>query len=298
MAPPLKVGLNIVWMKPELQVEVGQLAEQLGFYSVWSGEHIGLPKYEGWWKNFPSVIAKGPAGGPDDVAFGPDSEFMDPLITLSAVAAVTKKVRLGVGIYMLPLREALLAAKMVATLDVISGGRLDLAVGLGWSEGEYAATNNEWKTRGKKLDESIRALRVLFEEETPEFHGDFFNFGPLGFWPKPIQKPLPILIGGGAGPAERRAGHLGNGWQGTSGSSKAENIAAIKQHLADANRAGEPFQFNCTVLGPLYSEGLEAMAAEGVEHVVVTPWPNKKVGEVGREGFAALETYAKEIGLV
>lgn len=298
MAPPLKVGLNIVWMKPELQIEAAQMAEQLGFYSVWSGEHIGLPKDEGWWKNFPSVIAKGPAGSADDVVFGPDSEFLDPLIMLSAIAAVTKRVRLGVGIYMLPLRDALLAAKMIATLDVISGGRFDLAVGLGWSEGEYASTGNNWKTRGKKLDETIRAIRVLFEEETPEFHGEFYNFGPLGFWPKPVQKPFPFLIGGGAGPAERRAGYLGNGWQGTSHSSKASNIATIKQHLADAGRADEPFQFNCTVLEPLDTAGLEAMAAEGVEHVVITPWPKKKVGEVGREGFAVLEAYAKQIGLV
>ncbi len=298
MAPPVKVGLNIVWMKPELQVEASKLAEDLGFYSVWTGEHIALPKYEGWWKNFPSVVAKGEAGGPDDVVFGPDSEFMDPLIMLSAIASVTKRVRLGVGIYMLPLREAVLAAKMVATLDVLSGGRLDLAVGLGWSEGEYAATNNDWKTRGKKLDETIRAMRVLFEEETPVFNGEFYNFGPLGFWPKPIQKPLPILIGGGAGPAERRAGHLGNGWQGTSHSSKPENIAAIRQHLADAGRTDEPFQFNCTVLKPLTLDEMAEMAEVGIDHIVLTPWAGKKVGEVGSEGFAQLEAYAKEIGLV
>ncbi len=298
MAPPVKVGLNIVWMKPELQIEASKMAEDLGFYSVWTGEHIGLPKEEGWWKNFPSVIAKGEAGGPNDVVFGPDSEFMDPLIMLSAIAAVTKRVRLGVGIYMLPLREALLAAKMIATLDVISNGRFDLAVGLGWSPGEYASTNNDWKTRGKKLDEAIRAIRVLFEEDTPEFHGDFYNFGPLGFWPKPVQKPFPILIGGGAGPAERRAGHLGNGWQGTSHSSKAANVAAIRQHMADAGRADEPFQFNCTVLNPLSTDELAAMAAEGIDHVVITPWAGKKVGEVGTEGFPVLEQYAKDIGLI
>jgi len=293
MAPPLKIGLNIVWMKPELQIEVSQLAEQLGFESVWSGEHIGLPKYDGWWKNYPSVLAKGEAGTVNDVSFGPDSAFLDPLIALAAISAATKTLRLGVGIYMLPLRDALLAAKMVASLDVISGGRLDLAVGLGWSEGEYAYTGNEWKKRAKKMDETIRAMRVLFEEETPEFHGEFYNFGPLGFWPKPIQKPLPILIGGGTAPAERRAGYLGNGWHGTTAS-----IAAIRQHMADAGRAGEPFQFSSITLGPVYSDGLEAMAAQGAQRAVVTPWPDTKVGEVGREGFAALEKYAKEIGLV
>src|SRR5690349_8982793 len=147
MAPPLKMGLNIVWLKPELQIEGSQLAEQLGFESVWSGEHIGLPKYDGWWKNYPAVTAKGVAGSAADVAFGPDSQFLDPLVALGAIAGATKTVRLGVGIYILPLRNALLAAKMVATLDVISGGRLDLGVGLGWSEGEYSFTGNEFKKR-------------------------------------------------------------------------------------------------------------------------------------------------------
>jgi probable F420-dependent oxidoreductase len=296
MAPPLKMGLNIVWLKPELQIEGSQLAEQLGFESVWSGEHIGLPKYEGWWKNYPAVTVKGTAGSAADVAFGPDSQFLDPLVALGAIAGATKTVRLGVGIYILPLRDALLVAKMVATLDVISGGRLDLGVGLGWSEGEYAFTGNDFKKRARKMDETIRAMRVLFEEDTPEFHGEFYNFGPLGFQPKPIQKPLPILIGGGPNPAaERRAGYLGNGWQGMVG---GESIARIKQHLADAGRAGEPFQFSSTALGPIYSKDLEAMAAAGAHRAVVTPWQNKGVGQVGREGFAQLEAYAKEIGLI
>jgi probable F420-dependent oxidoreductase len=291
MAPPLKIGLNIVWVKPELQVEVSQLAEQLGFESVWSGEHVGLPKYDDWWKNYPSVLAKGEAGTIDDVSFGPDSPFLDPMVILAAIAAATKKIRLGVGIYMLPLRDAILAARMVASLDVVSGGRLDLAVGLGWSEGEYRFTNNEWKLRAKKMDETIRAMRVLFEEETPEFHGEFFNFGPLGFQPKPIQKPLPILIGGGTPPAERRAGRLGNGWHGS-----PDSIPAIRQHLADAGRADEPFQFSSITLGPVYAEDLAAMAEKGAHRAVVTPWLTK-VGETGREGFATLEKYAKDIGL-
>jgi probable F420-dependent oxidoreductase len=292
MAAPLNIGLNIVWLKPELQVEASQLAEDLGFESVWSGEHVGLPKSPGWWRNYPSVVAKGDQGTENDVSFGPDSEFLDPMVILAGIATVTRKLRLGVGIWMLPLRDAILAARLVGTLDVVSGGRLDLAVGLGWSEGEYEFTNNEWAKRGKKMDETIRAMRVLFEEETPEFHGEFFNFGPLGFQPKPIQKPLPILIGGATPPAERRAGKLGNGWHGP-----ASSIPAIRKHLADAGRAHEPFQFSTITLGPVAVEGLKEMAAQGVQRAVVTPWADTKVGTVGREGLGELERYAKSIGL-
>jgi probable F420-dependent oxidoreductase len=293
MAPPLKVGLNIVWIKPELQIEAARLAEQLGFDSVWVGEHIGLPKNDTWWKNYPTVRAKGDKGSVNDVGFGPDSDFLDPMVVLGAIAASTSRIRLGVGIYMLALRDAVLAARMIATVDVLSNGRLDLAVGLGWSEEEYRYTGNEWKSRGRRTDEIIRAIRVLFEEDAPEFHGEFFDFGPLGFRPKPVQKPLPIFIGGGTPPAEKRAGTLGNGWHGPESS-----IPRIRQHLAEAGRAGEPFRFSNITLGPVFSEGLARMAEAGATQAVVTPWPGKKVGEVGHEGFAALERYAHDIGLV
>jgi probable F420-dependent oxidoreductase len=294
MAAPLNIGLNIVWMKPELQVRTAQLAEDLGFESVWSGEHLALPKKDpNWWRNYPTAIALGEAATENVVNFRPESPFLDPLIALAAFAGATKRVRLGVGIYMLPLRDAVLAARMVGSLDVLCGGRLDLAVGLGWSEAEYRFTGNEWKHRGKRMDEIIRAMRVLFETETPEFHGEFFDFGPMGFEPKPVQKPLPILIGGGTPAAERRAGYLGNGWHGS-----AASIPAVRAHLEAAGRANEPFQFSTITLGAAPLQDLEAMAAQGVNRAVVTPWADVKLGEVGTEGLVQLERYAKEIGLV
>ena len=102
---------------------------------------------------------------------------------------------------------------MIASLDVLSNGRLDMAIGLGWNEDEYPFTNNEWKTRAA-YERDHRALRVLFADERPEFHGEFFDFAPIGFQPKPVQQPrLPIHIGGG-GPPAVRAATLGDGWYG------------------------------------------------------------------------------------
>jgi|KBSSwiStaDraftv2_1062776.scaffolds.fasta_scaffold08158_3 probable F420-dependent oxidoreductase len=293
MAAPLKVGLNICWFKPEVQIEAAQVAEGLNFDSIWVGEHVGLPKTDRWWKNYPVVVAKGDQGSAADVGFTPDTDFLDPMVVVGALASATKKVRLGIGIYMLALRDAILAARMIATADVLSGGRLDLAVGLGWSEEEYQFTGNDYKTRGRRTDEIIRAIRVLFEEESPEFHGEFFNFGPLGFQPKPIQKPLPIFIGGGTPPAEKRAGRLGNGWHGPETS-----IPRIRQHLAENGRADEPFRFSNITFGWITRDSLQAMAEAGADQAVVTPWADKKAGEVGREGFADLERYAKEVGLI
>jgi probable F420-dependent oxidoreductase len=276
-------------VKTDLLETYAQLAEGLGYESLWSGEHICLSTAPDWWEKFPG----GPAMTEDMVPFTPYSNFPDAMIVLAHLASVTSRVRLGIGIYMLALRNPVLVGKTLATLDVISKGRIDMAVGLGWTPDEYSWTGNDWHVRGRRMNEVIRALRVLFEEERPEFRGEFFDFGPMGFEPKPVQNPIPIHIGGGAGPAVRRAGQLGDGWYGS-----PADIPAIRQELAQAGRSDEPFEYSTiTIQGPVPLEELQAMADMGVDRVVVTPWLGTKVGTVGREGLAVVETYAKEIGL-
>jgi probable F420-dependent oxidoreductase len=292
MAAPVKVGLNIVWAKPEHVIEFAQTAEALGYESVWSGEHVSLPATPDWWRLFPAAEILGDAFTEDMVPFSPDSPFLDPMIVLAAIAAATERVRLGIGIYMLTLRDAVLVGRTIASLDVLSGGRLDLATGLGWTEDEYRFTGNNWKTRGKRCNELIRALRVLFEDERPEFHGEFFDFDPIGFEPRPIQRPLPIHIGGGGPPAMRRAATLGNGWYGEAGP-----IPEIERLRAEAGRADEPFEYSTIALGAPSTAELEELAAQGVHRVVVTPWIGERVGEVGRDGLGVIEQYARSVGL-
>ncbi|MBV9995854.1 MAG: TIGR03619 family F420-dependent LLM class oxidoreductase [Caulobacteraceae bacterium] len=294
MSPPVKVGLNIVWAKPELVVRFARLAEDLGFESVWSGEHVALPQKADWWRIYPSVVAAGEKGSADLAPFRPESPFLDPMVVLSHISAATKRVRLGIGIYLLALRNPVLVGRTIASLDLLSNGRLDLGVGLGWTADEYSFTENEWTTRGRRMDELIRCLRALFGQDTPEFHGEFFDFPPIGFEPKPVQRPrLPIHVGGFGPAAERRAAALGDGWYGS-----PANIPAIRERLKAEGRAGDPFQFSAiTLSGPVSLEAMEEMARQGVHRVVVTPWPGTKVGEVGEEGLAALERYARDIGL-
>jgi probable F420-dependent oxidoreductase len=292
MSAPVKVGLNITWVKPEEILTFAKAAEDLGFESVWSGEHVALPASDDWWKSFPLADILGDSFTEDMVPFRPESLFLDPMIVLAHVAAVTSTIRLGIGIYMLTLRDAVLVGRTLASLDVLSGGRLDMATGLGWTEDEYRFTGNDWKSRGKRCNELIRALRVLFEEEAPEFHGDFFDFDPIRFEPKPVQQPFPIHIGGGGAPALRRAATLGDGWYG-----ETHVIPEIERLRAEAGRADEPFQYSTLAIGTASPKELEEHAAQGVHRIVVTPWPELKVGEVGRDGLAAVEAYAKEIGL-
>jgi probable F420-dependent oxidoreductase len=294
MTAPVKVGLNIVWPRPEHVIEFAQAAEALGYESVWSGEHVSLPVKPDWWKLFPGADAWGDAFTEEMVPFGPDSIFLDPMIVLAHVAAATTRVRLGIGIYMLTLRDAVLVGRTLASLDVLSGGRLDMATGLGWTEDEYRFTGNDWKTRGRRCNELIAALRVLFEQERPEFHGDFFDFDVIGFQPKPVQRPLPIHIGGGGPPAIKRAALLGDGWYGL-----PTAIPEIERLRAEAGRSDRRFEYSTiTLQGPVPLQTLEELAALGVHRVVVTPWPGTRVGEVGREGLDVVERYAKEIGLV
>jgi probable F420-dependent oxidoreductase len=290
----MKVGLNIVWVRPEHVVEFAQAAEALGYESVWSGEHVCLPSTPDWWKLFPGAEALGDAFTEEMVPFTPDSIFLDPMALLAHLAAATTRVRLGIGIYMMALRDPVLLGRTLATVDVLSNGRLDLAIGLGWTEAEYRFTNNDWKTRGKRMNEMIRALRVLFADEHPEFHGEFFDFPPIGFQPKPVQRPrLPIHVGGGGPPAVRRAATLGDGWYGS-----PANIPEIREELARAGREDDPFEFSTiTLQGPVPFGQLEDLAALGVHRVVVTPWPDTRVGEVGREGLDAVEQYATAVGL-
>ena len=292
MGAPVKVGLNIVWAKPEHVVEFAQAAEDLGYESVWSGEHVALPSQPDWWKLFPAAEILGDDFTEAMVPFSPDSPFLDPMIVLAHIAAATTKVRLGVGIYMLALRDAVLVGRTLASLDVLSGGRLDMATGLGWTEDEYRFTGNEWKTRGKRCNELIRALRALFEDEHPEFHGEFFDFDAIGFEPRPLQRPLPIHIGGGGPPAMRRAATLGNGWYG-----EAHPIPEIERLRAEAGRADEPFEYTTITLDGPTAAQLDELAAMGVHRVVVTPWIGTRVGEVGREGLDVIEQYATSIGL-
>ncbi len=293
MSAPLKVGLNIVWAQPEYVIDFARAAEDLGYESVWSGEHVSLPVKPDWWRLFPGAEALGADFTEKMVPFTPDSVFLDPMIVLAHVAAATSRIRLGIGIYMLTLRDAVLVGRTLASLDVLSGGRLDMATGLGWTEDEYRFTGNDWKVRGRRCNELINALRVLFEQEHPEFQGEFFQFDRIGFQPKPVQQPFPIHIGGGGPPAMRRAATLGNGWYGSPAA-----IPEIERLRSEAGRGHEPFEYSTiTIQGPVPPGQLEELAAMGVHRVVVTPWPGMNVGEVGREGLKDIERYARDLGL-
>jgi probable F420-dependent oxidoreductase len=292
MAVPVKVGLNLSAMHPSAMVEAARIADACGYESVWIGEHVAMPDREDWWRSYPAAEI-GENFTEDMLPFAHHAPWLDTFALMGALATATRQVRLGAGIYMLALRHPVLVAKTVATLDFLSRGRIDLAVGLGWSPDEYQITGNRWETRGRRTNEALAALRVLFESPRPEFHGEFFDFPPISFEPRPRQHPFPIHIGGSGEAAIRRAVAYGGGWYGT-----AELIPALKARLQEQGRGGEPFQFSTITLGgPIPVSELEALAALGVHRVVVTPWAGVKSGTVSPDDLGQIRLYADQIGL-
>ena len=190
---------------PEQIRALAQRAEDLSYDHVWVSDHIILPRQV---ESFYPYAADGVA------TFQPDQPYYEPLSALNFLAGCTKRVRLGTHVLILPYRNPVLTAKMLATLDVLSEGRVILGAGVGWMEEEFQAMGlDTFKQRGAVTDEFIQLYKELWTKESPEFHGEHYQISGAGFEPKPTQKPHPpIWIGGHTGPAIRRAAKYGDGW--------------------------------------------------------------------------------------
>ena len=176
----------------EAIIGTAKLAEEAGFDSVWVSDHVVVPP------TFGSIYG---------------NSFMDPFICLSYAAAETQRVKLGTTVVVVPYRNPLVQAKMLATLDVLSGGRVIFGVGVGWDEEEFKALGVPFNERGKLTDEYLEIMKVLWNAETPSFQGRKYSFSEVAFEPKPLQRPyIPIWVGGNGAPAFRRAVRIGTAW--------------------------------------------------------------------------------------
>jgi len=181
------------------------------------------------------------------------------------------------------------------SLDVLSGGRLTLGVGVGWLAEEFQAAGIDFRTRAARTRECVRALRALWTEAEPEFHGRFFSFGPVKFEPKPLQRPHPpIVFGGETEAALRRAAALGDGWYGVGHTPESAAVQAGRLHalLAAAGRGAAPFELTVSHTGgALAPEAVRRYADAGIARVVVLPWQR------GREATETLARQAAALGL-
>lgn len=180
-----------------------RLAEEAGFDSVIAVDHVVFPD------KYTSTYPYSATGRlPTDRA----GAYPDPLIWIAAAAAVTTRLRFMTGVVILPLRNPLVLAKQVATLDYMSGGRFELGIGVGWLREEFAALGVPFEQRGKRADEYVAAMRALWAKDGASFSGNYVNFNDVSCNPKPVAGGVPIVIGGHSEAAARRAGRLGDGF--------------------------------------------------------------------------------------
>jgi probable F420-dependent oxidoreductase len=258
---------------------VGLAAEAGGFEAIWTVEHVVVPS--GYESKYPYDPSGKMAGGAEDF------DLPDPLIWLTWVAAHTSTVKLATGILIVPQRNPVVLAKELATLDHLSGGRLVLGVGAGWLAEEFAALNESFDDRGKRLDEYIAVMRALWEGGKTTFDGDYFSFQDCISRPRPAQGTIPVIIGGHSKAAARRAGRLGDGFFPGSASATeiGELITVVRQTAEDHGRdpgAIEMIAGAGAPPGPKLDERMEKLAAIGVTHAIVPSYPPDTLAEIGQ----------------
>ena len=246
---------------PDYAVAFARMVEELGFESIWTVEHHVMPV------DYDSVYPYDPSGR---TPFTPHVPQPDPLIWLSYVAAATERLRLATGIVILPQHNPVVYAKSVASLDRLSGGRVLLGIGVGWTREEALAVGTGWEDRGDRCDEYIEAMRALWREPVSSYQGKTVAFSDVVSQPKPVQAGgVPILIGGHSKRAARRAGELGDGFVPLGAS--PEGLGELREIVARSarERGRDPDAIEITTTVPPKLAAIQAFADAGVGRVII-----------------------------
>ena len=258
---------------PAAITDVAQAAEELGFDDVWVSDHVAQPASQGY----------------------PSPYLYDPLLTLGWAGAATTRVGLGTSVLVASQYHPLWLANATASLDALSGGRLKLAIGVGWSEAEFAALGQDFRTRGKRTDEILDVLAACWETDPSSYHGAFYDVEDLRVLPKPAH-PIEVWVGGGSEPAYRRA-QRASGFQliGLKPDTVAEPVARLRRDHPD------PSTFTVSLRTGWDPQGMdpeeiarerEAFEQAGVQHVVSAPWRSD-----GADWVRSMELLAEIVGL-
>jgi probable F420-dependent oxidoreductase len=268
---------------PEVAVTVARHAEAAGFESLWTGEHIVLPDPQ-----------------PSGFSMAPTLPFLDTTVALTMLATATNTVKLASGIILLPLRNPVVLAKELASLDVVSRGRLIVGVGAGYVEAEFESVGVPLAERAGRMDDGIRALRALWTMEHPRHRGRFSSFDGIDAHPRPLQRRgPPIVVGGEASAALARAVTMADGWYGF-----YLNLAETRSCLDGLRRAAEAhkrpeelgrLELTVTPRGVFDREAVERYSELGVDRLVLLPEPD--AGPVERHRQVPLQRILRNIDL-
>jgi probable F420-dependent oxidoreductase len=237
----MRIGLGApisgAWATPETLVRVAEEAEGLGYASLWTLQRLLVATDQDLHPVYSSVL--------------------DPITALAFAAARTSRIRLGIGVINLPFVPPAYLAKQAATLDVLSNGRLDLGLGVGWSPAEFAASGASTARRGPRTVEYVQVLHTLWADEVSGFDGEFYTVPPSRMLPKPVQRPgPPVILGGGVPAALNRAGRVADGWISSSGADLTRLADSIALVRAGAEEAGkDPAAVRVIVRGVVRVDG-------------------------------------------
>jgi probable F420-dependent oxidoreductase len=248
---------------PEYVARMGRAMDERGFHSVWAPDHILVPKV---------IKAAYPYMEDGSFPVEPTTQGLEPFTVLSFLAAHTTKLRLGTGVIVLPQRNAALTAKQAADLDVLSGGRLDFGIGVGWMADEFAALGMPFDRRGARADDYIRMMQTVWGSHESSYDGEFVQLPPVYQYPKPVQKPHPPLyFGGESKMALRRVARFGH-WFGVNVMPEAvpEKMAMLKEQCDLEGRDVKDVKIAlCPYANPTDRDTLRRYEDQGIDQVIM-----------------------------
>jgi probable F420-dependent oxidoreductase len=268
--PGIQVGLHALGVgtgsRPEVISAVAAAADVHGFATLWCGEHVVLAD---------NPRSRYPYSADGKIAVPPDADWLDPLLGLSFIAAHTRRITLATGILLLPQHNPLIVAKQAATLDVLSGGRFALGVGVGWSAEEFDALGVPFARRGARTTEYINAMRRVWASDVASFFGEFVRFDAVRVYPKPVRgRRIPVIVGGTTDAALRRAATIGDGWYGfnLAAAEVPDRVGALAGYCREHDRDLRNLHVAVS-LGDGRPELLPELAAAGVSELVIVAAP-------------------------
>lgn len=261
----MKFWQALSFSEPDQLMDAAKICDEVGFEGVFVSDHMFYPD------NYENRYPYSEDGKLD--GFTAVTPWPDPWVAIASMAAVTKNLRFTTFIYILPLRNPIEVAKSTSTLGVLTNDRFALGVGAGWMNEEFETMGVEFKTRGKRLDESIEVLHKLWSGDPVEHHGKHFDFGPLSMCPVPENR-VPVWVGGISAAALRRAARIGDGWLG-SGQTVDEAVKLLGQldgFRREYGRASQPFQSIVPIVTPPTPDDLKRLQDAGADGTVSYPF--------------------------
>ena len=284
----MKFALS-TFMTPVAEIPaIAVAAEEAGWAMVTMSDHVANPQ----------TLTTPYPYTPDGARRWPEfTEWPDQLVMMGALASATKTIRFTTNAFVLPMRNPFQVAKALATVSAVSDNRQVLTIGVGWSKDEFGLMGQDFHTRGKRCDEMIEIMRLLWSGDYVSYQGEYYQFDAVEANPRPTGD-VPIWVGGISGPALRRAARLGDGWLSAlqPAADIVESIRKIRAMRQEFGRDGQPFDVMATPMDVGDPDGLRRLEDEGVTHIIGTPWLMYYQGPTTLEQKKdAIKRYADEI---